>query len=112
MRLGRKPIAIATTASTVATRMAAANILTSFSVAQSPRWLGALCQVCASLYDAACIKAVWLAVWGRPARPRRSELPSVPGGSLDSLLAVGHSYPSNRAKMPRPTRISVSRSLD
>ena len=42
MRLGRKPIAIATTASTVTTRMAAASISTSFSVAQSPRWLGAL----------------------------------------------------------------------
>ena len=39
MRLGRKPIAIATTASIVATRMAAASISTSFSVAQSPRWL-------------------------------------------------------------------------
>jgi hypothetical protein len=49
MRLGRKPIAIATTASTVATRMAAASISTSFSAAQSPRWLGALCQVCALL---------------------------------------------------------------
>jgi hypothetical protein len=36
MRLGRKPIAIATMASIVATRMAAASISTSFSVAQSP----------------------------------------------------------------------------
>ena len=39
MRLGRKPIAIATMASITTTRMAAANSSTSFSVAQSPRWL-------------------------------------------------------------------------
>ena len=48
MRLGRKPIAIATTASTVTTRMAAASISTNFSVAQSPDgWCP--CQVCTSL---------------------------------------------------------------
>jgi hypothetical protein len=38
MLLGRKPIAIATMASITTTRMAAASISTSFSVAQSPRW--------------------------------------------------------------------------
>jgi hypothetical protein len=42
MRLGRKPIAIATMASIITTSMAAASISTSFSVAQS-------------------IKALWLA---------------------------------------------------
>jgi hypothetical protein len=36
MRLGRKPIAMAMTASIVTTRMAAASISTNFSVAQSP----------------------------------------------------------------------------
>jgi hypothetical protein len=39
MRLGRKPIAIATMANIVTTRMAAASISISFSVAQSPRRL-------------------------------------------------------------------------
>ena len=49
MRLGIKPIAIATTASTVTTKIAAASISTSFSMAQSPPMAGALCQVCTSL---------------------------------------------------------------
>jgi hypothetical protein len=39
MLLGRKPIAIATMANIVTTRMAAASISISFSVAQSPRRL-------------------------------------------------------------------------
>ena len=39
MRLGRKPIAIATMANIDTTRMATASIAISFSVAQSPRWL-------------------------------------------------------------------------
>ena len=60
MRLGRKPVAIATTASIVTTRMAAANISTSFGMAQSPRWL-APCAKYAPRCNATCIKAVWLA---------------------------------------------------
>jgi hypothetical protein len=59
MRLGRKPIAIATTASTVTTRMATASISTSFSVAQSPRWL-VPCAKYAPRCHATRIKAMWL----------------------------------------------------
>jgi len=45
--------------------MAAANISTSFSMAQSPRWLGAFAK-CAPRCNASCIKAVWLAAWPSP----------------------------------------------
>jgi hypothetical protein len=67
VRLGRKPITMATMASIVTTRMAAANISTSFSVAQSPRWL-APCAKYAPRCIATCIKAVWLAAWPSPSR--------------------------------------------
>jgi hypothetical protein len=69
MLLGRKPIAIATMASIVTTRMAAASISTSFSVAQSPRWL-APCAKYAPRCNAICIKAVWPGAWLSPARQR------------------------------------------
>jgi len=57
VRLGRKPITIATMASIVTTRMAAASISTNFSVAKSPRWL-APCAKYAPRYNPICIKAV------------------------------------------------------
>jgi hypothetical protein len=75
MLLGRKPIPIATMASTVATRMAAAAISNSFSVAQSC----ALCQVveqgsgtagASPRGNATCIKVVWLAARRRCAKVR------------------------------------------
>jgi hypothetical protein len=53
-------------ASTVTTRMAAANISTSFSMAQSPRWLTP-CAKYAPRCGATYIKAVWLAAWLSPA---------------------------------------------
>ena len=62
MLLGRKPIAIATMASITTTRMAAASISISFSVAQSLRWR-APCAKYGPRCNATCIpvKAVWLA---------------------------------------------------
>ena len=74
VRLGRYPVAIAMMVSIVTTRMAAANISTSFSMAQSPRWLAPWPSV---PLTASCIKAVrWILANPRqskknPARHRR-----------------------------------------
>jgi len=65
MRLGRYPVAIATMASIITTRMAAVSISTSFSVAKSPHWLALWCRWrCSEVHT--WHKAVWLTAWPSP----------------------------------------------
>ena len=129
MLLGRKPIAIATMASITTTRMAAASISISFSVAQSPDGVRLVPSMGLAATPPAS-KAVWLAAPNlRPAaliRPRwryarcgSRMVPGVPGdaiwGGAASATQLEVRFHRGRSEQPlaadaspRPVRVPVA----
>ena len=95
VRLGSSPVAIATIARIITTKMAAANISTRFGMARSPRWL-APCPKYAPRCNAILHQSRVLGAWAEPGR--RAD----PEAAGSTLVTHGDQWAGAATPLPPP----------